>query len=111
MSSFLSRNFKSPSALACFLLTALIGVSLDQWSKQTAFEKLADDVVVLPDGTVRLDGVKTVSFIPGLIDFTVTTNKGAVFGIGQNQRTLFIAVSAAAVVFIGYLFASSGKQR
>lgn len=111
MSSSLSRNFKSPAALACFLLTVLLGVGLDQWSKQEAFDKLCGGVVTAPDGTVQAVDVKTISFIPGLLDFTVTTNKGAVFGIGQGQRTLFIAVSAAAVVFICYLFAASGKQR
>ena len=91
------RNFRSPFALACFVLTAVIGFALDQWSKVAAFGSLSDE--------------RRIQFVPGWLEFQVTRNHGAVFGIGQGQRTLFIAVSAAAIVFIFYLFATSGKQR
>ncbi len=103
-------TFRSPAAVACFVLTAAIGFSLDQWSKRAAFARLSDGVTWVENVPQPINR-RTVTFIPGLIDFTVTTNQGAVFGIGQGQRTLFIAVSAAAILFIGFLFATSGTQR
>lgn len=105
------RNLFSPAALACFLLTVVIGFGLDQWSKVTAFSKLADTVVHEPNGDVHVEGDRTQPFIPGLIEFRVTANRGAVFGMGQGQRTLFVLVSIGAILFIGYLFLGSGRQR
>jgi signal peptidase II len=109
MSESLRRTFLSPLALACFVLTAVIGFGLDQWSKYEAFSRLCSGVVWF-DGRPQPIGQRTVTFIPKLIDFTVTTNKGAVFGFGQGQRTLFIIVSTAAILFIIYLFVTSGRQ-
>ena len=91
------RNFRSGVALVCFLGTALFGFAADQWSKRAAVTALADG--------------RTIQFIPGWIEFQYTSNHGAVFGIGQGQRALFITVSLAAVLFIFYLFATSGRQR
>lgn len=105
------RNFRSPGALSCFLLTAVIGFALDQWSKVEAFDKLSGGGVVRMDDSVRPLDPHTVRFIPGWLHFDVTANQGAVFGIGQGQRALFVAVSVAAIVFILYLFATSGRQR
>lgn len=110
MSDAVSHSLRSPVGWACFLLTAIIGFGLDQWSKQVAFRDLCAGIEIR-EGHPRPDEPQTVHFIPSLVDFTVTTNEGAVFGIGQGQRTLFIAVSAAAILFIGYLFATSGSQR
>jgi len=104
------RNFRSPIALSLFLLTAIIGYSLDQWTKVVAFDKLAGGVVMV-DGVPKLLDHRTVVSIPGWLQFDVTANIGAVFGIGQGQRTLFVLVSVAAILFIFYLFATSGSQR
>jgi signal peptidase II len=111
MDRSLFRNLFSPAALACFVLTAGIGFGLDQWSKVAAFSKLADAIIQEPGGQVVPIGDRTQPFIPGLIEFHVTANRGAVFGMGQGQRTLFVGVSLAAIVFIFYLFLSSGRQR
>src|SRR5438874_2391971 len=40
----------------------------------------------------------------------MTTNQGAVFGLGAGQRLLFVSVSLAAILFLVYLFANSGRQ-
>lgn len=111
MSQPTSTTLLSPAALACFLLTAAIGLTVDQWTKRAAFNRLCDGVVWL-DGKPQAVNVKVVHLIPaGLVDLTVTTNQGAVFGIGQGRRALFISVSAAAILFITFLFATSGRQR
>ena len=104
-------NFRSVAALACFLLTAGIGFGLDQWSKVAAFRDLSGGMVPSADGREVPANPRSVPFIPGWLHFDVTANPGAVFGIGAGQRALFIIVSAAAIVFIFYLFATSGRQR
>jgi signal peptidase II len=49
--------------------------------------------------------------IPGFLQFQALVNQGAVFGIGQGQRFLFLVVSTLAICFILYLFATSGRHR
>ena len=90
-------NFRSPAALARFLVTMAVGLGLDLWTKV-----LAND---------HLRGTEPIRFIPGWLHFTYTENRGAVFGIGQGQRSLFLVVSVLAIGFLTYLFATSGKQR
>ena len=112
----MSSNLRSPSAMARFLLTAGIGVGLDLWTKSLAFARLAPyGVETLPNGHVRVilrdDMTQEYTFIKGWLSFKATVNQGAVFGLGQGQRFLFIFVSFIAIAFIVYLFSTSGRQR
>jgi signal peptidase II len=91
-----SESAITPAAIARFVLTTVLGLTLDLWSKSAAAS--------------RLDGTDTFSFIPGWLDFEFTKNYGAVFGIAQHQRWVFLLVSAAALVFLTYLFAASGRR-
>ena len=54
---------------------------------------------------------KGLRVIPGLLHLQVTVNEGAVFGLGQGQRWLFLAISVAAILFLTHLFTISGRQR
>jgi signal peptidase II len=87
----------SPAALLRFALTAAIGTGLDLWTKSVAFSSLS------------LHG-DPYQLIPGWLDFEIVINHGAVFGFGQGARVLFIAVSVGAIIFLTYLFATSGKR-
>jgi signal peptidase II len=100
-----SNNFKCAGALARFLLTAAVLVGVDLWTKAIAFERLA----VVGRGGMIIPK-QPYEFIPGWLEFTFTTNYGAVFGIGQGQWSLFVAVSVTAIVILVYLFAWSGRQ-
>jgi signal peptidase II len=91
------ENFRSPPALLCFFGVAAAGVAIDLWSKSAA-------VASLQFGRV-------VRFIPGVLHFEYTRNFGAVFGLGQGQKVLFVIVSILAIGFLTYLFASSGRAR
>jgi len=104
MSHQLTANFRSPCALARFVLTMSMGLGLDLWTKTFAFAHLATSSGARPTS-------RSHEFIPGWLHFYVTTNTGAVFGLGEGQRTLFVAVSVAAILFLTYLFATSGHQR
>ncbi len=91
-------NFRSPAALSRFVLTTIVGLALDLWTKVLAENHLKD-------------AADPIRLIPGWLHFTYTENRGAVFGIGQGQRGLFLLVSALAIGFLSYLFATSGRQR
>ncbi|MFI5377865.1 MAG: signal peptidase II [Tepidisphaerales bacterium] len=100
------ENFLRPWALVRFFGTTIVGVLLDLWSKQAAYEKLA----LWMDG--RFNGSRNaVQFIPGWLHFEVTKNEGAVFGLGQGHRMVFLTVSVGAITFLTYLFANSRRQR
>ncbi|HEY7116391.1 MAG TPA: signal peptidase II [Tepidisphaeraceae bacterium] len=103
--SFPTDNFKSPSAVARFILVCLIGVALDLWTKGYAFAHLS------LAGAAHDGKPMRVVFIPGWVHFEITTNHGAVFGLGQGQKWLFLGVSAIAIGFLSYLFATSRNQR
>jgi len=106
MPSLPRENFRSPIALICFLLTAFVGLSVDLWTKAYAFERLA----IYGRGAVVVES-RAHPLIPGWLELTVTTNQGAVFGLGAGQRMLFVSVSVAAIIFLVYLFANSDRQR
>src|SRR4051794_19673972 len=97
MKSTWRETFTSPAALLCFFGTFVIGLSADLVSKSMAVEHLqfGQSQIVLPH-VARLE---------------YTENRGAVFGLGQGQRSLFLVVSVAAIAFLVYLFATSGRSR
>ena len=117
-----TENLRSPAALARFLLTTVIGLGLDLWTKQVAFVRLAAGepyqglgrdgrVHWFVDSRADLVAAKGYHVIPGFLHFHVTVNEGAVFGLGQGHRWLFLVISVAAIGFLTYLFAASGRQR
>ncbi len=87
----------APAAWLRFLITTGAGLALDLWAKAAAVRHLAD-------------GSRIVA-IPGWLNFEYTENHGAVFGIGQGQRWLFIAVSVGAIAFLTYLFIASRRRQ
>jgi signal peptidase II len=115
------NNLKSPAALLRFVLAVALGLSLDLWTKHVAFEKLAEGPPYqrIDPQTARMRWVvdsrydllttRGYVFIPGYLNFNVTVNEGAVFGIGQGKRWVFVAISIAAILFLGYLFLTSGE--
>lgn len=71
--------------LALVAVIIAVVTALDQLSKAWAREALAE---------------KSMTFIPGLLDFRLTFNTGAAFSLGQGKGIIFAAVAAAVVVFI-----------
>ena len=101
---------RSRGAWACFLLALGIGLGLDLWTKSYAWEAL-DGGVPHRDENGRLYVYSdTAKVIPGWLHFKLTVNQGAVFGVGQGNRWLFVAVSVLAIGVLGWLFATSGRQ-
>jgi signal peptidase II len=104
-------TLKSPSALSRFVLATFAGLGLDLASKAYAWHALLigyDTDFFTGESKARYSVVR---FIPGWLHFELTMNRGAVFGLGQGQRWLFLIVSAAAIAFLTYLFALSHKKQ
>ena len=107
----LASPFRSPLALLLFFGVTIVGVALDLWTKRVAFDRLAEQIVVVPDSSLPNGRVEVQSkeyhFIPNWLHFHVTANQGAVFGMGRGQRWLFVVVSVAAIAVLTSLFAKS----
>ncbi len=106
--------FRSPLALVLFFGVTILGVTLDLWTKQVAFNRLMVSMITisdpaLPDGRIEVSSEEN-KFIPGWLHFHVTANQGAVFGLGRGQRWLFVIVSIAAIVVLTSLFAKSDNR-
>jgi len=109
-----ARAWRSPVAWLVLLCTFAAGLSFDLWTKYWSFEHVAPEPVVLTPGQLVEDpdyrlpwhpGVEVVP--PDLLDFHLVLNRGAVFGIGQHRRGVFIVLTVVAVcaglaVFAGW---------
>ena len=86
-----------PAHLRLWTLVVL-GLIADLWSKSWAFSELKPN--------------EPRNFIPGMLDFNLSLNSGALFGMGSGLVWLFIGASLVALVFVLYLFSCSHpKQR
>ena len=102
--------WRSTKAWITLLLVLVVALGVDLWTKSEAFASVAGFPVVLEPREVVSDtsyripwhnGVRAIS--PDLLDFHLVINHGAVFGIGQNARGVFIVftlIAVAAGVFI-----------
>jgi signal peptidase II len=52
-----------------------------------------------------------VTVVPGLLDFTLVLNPGAVFGMGAGRRLFFMAFTAVAMSFALWIFARWTRPR
>ena len=102
----------SPLAWIILLLVSCSGLGLDLWSKHWAFEHVAQFPVVLDRNEILADPNwrppphESMVVLPfGLLDFDLVMNHGAVFGIGQQRRSIFIVFTLIAVVVATSIFA------
>lgn len=80
------------------LISVLLLVGLDQWTKYLA--------------VTQLQGKPAHVLIPGVFELLYTENRGAAFGIFQNQRIFFLILTAIILIAVFYCFARipSGKH-
>ena len=96
--------WKSPLAWAVLLVVLFIGLFSDLASKSWAFENVANQPVVLNydevvSGQMHPPFHESVKVLPwGLLDFHLVLNRGAVFGIGQGGRAIFMMFTVIAVI-------------
>jgi signal peptidase II len=97
------RAFQAPAAWVILLSILAAGLTIDLASKAWSFKVVADQPVVLerrlaldPDWAVPPHA--GVSALPGrLLQMQLVINRGAVFGIGENQRFFFVLFTLAAL--------------
>ena len=93
----------SPVAWATLLVVLVIGLWLDLGSKSWAFKSVANNPVELNyqevvSGSFHPPWHEGVKVLPGdLLDFHLVLNRGAVFGIGQGSRGIFVGFTIVAV--------------
>lgn len=94
-------------SIVLFLAVVIAGLAADLTLKEVAFRTVAGTPIVLdpaqPDHTV-IPYHDPVTVIPGVLSLRLTTNTGAVFGLGKGGRWGFIAVSLVALVIITRIF-------
>lgn len=89
--------WRDAGAWARFGLVAAAGLALDLWSKHELF--------------ARLGQTGRIVLLPGVLEFQTMMNKGALFGIGAGQTTLFLAASVLALLLVGWMFVHSSPRR
>ncbi len=91
------KAWTSPSAQLTFWIVFTTSLLLDLLAKSWAF------------GTIPKGSIYEV--IPGWLNFRITLNDGAVFGLGSGGRWIFVGASVFAMIFILRLFANSGEKQ
>lgn len=111
-SSVGTRAWRSPAAWCTLVLVFVAGLSLDLASKAWSFRTVAGTPVELAYEEVagnvsyRLPYHEGQRVLPGdLLDFRLVLNHGAVFGIGQNKRGVFLIVTVVAILVALTVFA------
>ena len=110
--------FRSPTALACFLLVAALGLVADLTTKSATWQKLVERVEWIEEtGTIMLirhdlsrpgqPSQYDITVIPNGLEVTAVANQGAAMGLGQGKKTLFVLVSFAAILVLFYFYAHS----
>jgi signal peptidase II len=109
--------WRSPRAVAVALGVAVFLLAVDLVSKELAFQHVAGQPVVLdanaadPDHPVAIiPNHEPTIVIPKVLALQLTLNHGAVFGLGQGWRWIFVLFSLLAMGVLGAIFARSGPR-
>ncbi len=110
--------WRNPWSWFTLVAVFVCGLAFDLWSKYWAFRTIAGYPVelererILGDPSFHLPYHARVVAIPGdLLDFRLVLNHGAVFGIGQHRRELFIVFTLVATIAAIALFARGTRVR
>lgn len=76
------------------LIAVILGVALDQYTKHLAITHLQGNPISLIDGVFELHYLE---------------NRGAAFGLLQNQQTFFLIITTITLCFIAYLYVRMPK--
>ncbi|MEM9251630.1 MAG: signal peptidase II [Planctomycetota bacterium] len=133
-SAVASRAGRSPGAWALFvgLIVALLAADLGlkawsfanvaqrpvalvsdaEWERQLSAGGTDPRLMTLPVryANQELAGARAITLIPHGLSLRLTTNDGAVFGLGSGGRWAFVAFSVLATVVIGFLFWRSDRR-
>ncbi len=114
-----THTWRCPRAWILLLIVTVLGTATDLWSKHWAFANVADAPVVIDrervlaarNGLGAMTPPDRVHVIPGVLDFTLVLNPGAVFGIGAGKRLFFAVFTAVAIGFALWVFGKWTRPR
>ena len=105
---------RSGRAIGLFLAVVVVTLTADLVLKYWSFHHVAGRPVVIteelleePDGHRKFWSKyphEPTVLAPNLLHLQLTTNTGAVFGMGKGKRMMFIVVSVIATGVIGWMF-------
>lgn len=78
------------------LLAVILGVALDQYTKYLAITHLQGN---------------PISIIEGVFELRYLENRGAAFGLLQNQQTFFLIITTITLCFVAYLYVRMPKDK
>lgn len=78
------------------LLAVILGVALDQYTKYLAITHLQEN---------------PISIIEGVFELRYLENRGAAFGLLQNQQTFFLIITTITLCFVAYLYVRMPKAK
>ena len=91
-------------------LGAAVGITaIDLFTKAWAFARVAPRPARFDGETWQIPPHEPILLLPGMLGLKLTTNTGAVFGLGEGGQSLFIAVTFGALGLIGYAFWESRR--
>ncbi|MEO0965759.1 MAG: signal peptidase II [Planctomycetota bacterium] len=128
----MARAGRSPRAWALFVGLIVALLAADLWLKYWSFANVAERpielvseaewerrwaagtdpavlTVAVPYANRQLADARSITLIPHGLALRLTTNDGAVFGLGSGGRWAFVAFSVAATGVIGFLFWRSAR--
>lgn len=102
---------RSRRAVVVFLLLTVAVLGADLFIKSWSFRTVAGAPVQLTPLVAEDHWAfwsqyphEPTVVVPKVLNLRLTTNTGAVFGLGKGNRVMFIGVSAVATAVIGFLF-------
>lgn len=101
------RAGKDKKAIIIAIIVVLIALGSDLLVKNLAFNNVAGYEV---DPT-EIPYHDAVNLVPNILSLKLVANRGAVFGIGQGQRWIFIVIGIIAIVVIVTTFLKSAANR
>jgi len=112
------RAIHSPKAWITLLCVLAVGLTLDLWTKDWSFRTVAEYPVQLERREIvahphlnMIPPHEPMVVVPRVLNFHLVQNRGAVFGIGADQRLFFIVFTVAALLAGLWIFArwTTGK--
>jgi signal peptidase II len=106
--------WRRPAAVVWFLGVIAVVLAGDLGLKYWAFANVANEPVVVTElahihheAFWRQYPHEPIVVVPQVLSLRLTTNTGAVFGLGKGGRVFFIAVSVLATAIISFMFIRS----
>ncbi len=108
--------YRRPRAIVVFIAVAAAALGLDLWLKAWSFEHVAGVPVHLTAADAGDNRFwdryphESQTLVPSVLSLKLTTNTGAVFGLGKGSRWFFMVMSVIAAGVIGWIFARSSAK-